>query len=340
MYPLPLSDNFKSARYVYLAKTEMDEFVKQVSAEIYLLENTERWKKFPKSFDQFISALLSFSEELYHILSRRGSSEEIKKLHKDAYEKYDVKYLEAIVALTNELHKIGIQEKLSDGWWHFRWKTDFVEEKKAIGLFKITHKLYFTLFLGTRSVFNDNSAQSHFGEIATFLLMLSGIGKRLYELSQKAKVRISFKTPQSLLYFLRLQDSLVIHFYQSSGKGIDIETEINKIITEEMLHRGIRLGRTPGRSTRGFDLKPIISNRSDDASKDSMSHTQFVARLILQEIVLNRPAFWKNEKSFKMWIIEKAEKYSNLSLEKALPLLRADEDIISDCKKIYLKNAA
>ncbi len=330
----------KSLRYVYLARTDMDEFVKRISAELFLLENTERWKKYPKSFDNFVTALLSFSEELYAVLSRRGSSEEIKKLHEKEYERYDVRYLAAIVALTTELRKEGITEKVSEGWWQFGWKVNSAEEKKTIGIFKITHKLYFTLFLGTRSVFNTNSAQSHFGEIATFLLMLSSIGKRLYELSQKAKVRISFKTPQSLLYFLRLQDSLVIHFYQSSGKGIDIETEINKIIDEEMLHRGIRLGRTHGRSTRGFDLKPTIQNDSLDESKDTMSHTQFVARLVLQEIVLNRPVFWKNEKSFKTWILERAEKYSNLPLEKALSFLRADEDIILDCKKIHLKTAA
>lgn len=225
--------------------------------------------------------LPDLEDTLYNLLTTKT-----KDPHVGFLNKYQKQYAETIQMLQfpnyNKLAK-------GNGWAYF---TPQKASPPKIGVGEAGKYVYgvdFKRYATFSSRFLDNNpsmppeAFVHaWQEVRSFLGMLGGLAKRLWDLGNELNDYFQFKVNDNLRGLLEHVDNIVVH-YTGPNNGPKVE----EILRESARECGVKLDGRRQRGWKGFDLSPY-GNVGNSAIKDGVSYSQMVAKRLAKEMVANR----------------------------------------------------
>jgi hypothetical protein len=323
----------KKEKYVF-DEIQAELFTKFSQVVIYELENSKKLReiRFERDFspkdqnydkEKFIRSIKS---EINHLGERIYNELLIKRYAKSHKIHQNMAKFEAIQPLFNDLfEKIALDliEKLKpepdvnmgSSWNQISFNPKY--PRKRLGIFKITYKEYYSLFLDPANavVLDKNMGLPTRNQILFFLKgIVKPLAEKLQVLNRDKEGGISFKFRESIRGLLTHPDSIVIHYSKKS-----LRQEIRRIVREvDNNEHTFLLGRNL-KSKSGFDFE------SEKENPYSASHSKIIARRMAFEILLHPPRNWKRRDEIVKKLTQLLDKYKTMNENEILALIELED---------------
>jgi ssDNA-specific exonuclease RecJ len=209
---------------------------------------------------------------IYELMTRRDSTEKLNSLYYAYYKDKAADYEHHIHSL-----KFDVPARIEENpaWFSVSYEVQTARPRGMIGIFKVTHKEYFTFVPLSKEV------EEVYKEIIRFVKALPLVHKELYPLNIELHDDIQLKIPNHLWYLLKHPDSLVIHYRNGNLSG-----RIREIVIKKYEESGVKLERMH-RAESGFDFYNTKAGIQE-------SHSQLISRVIAKQLLKHKENFMRS----------------------------------------------